>query len=658
MKKLILSAICLIATILATAQTPVLQWAENMGGLSGNVFGNSITTDNAGNVYTTGGFSGTIDFDPGAGTLNLVSAGSNDVFISKTSASGTLVWIKQLVGASSQSGNSITLDGTGNIIVTGEFSGTMDSDPGVGTFNLTSAGNVDVFITKLDASGNLVWAKQCGSFFGEYGKAVKTDAAGNVYVSGYFGGTTDFDPGAGIFYLGNAGGDDAFFLKLDPAGNFVWAKKIGGVSGEQAYSLAIDGSGNIFSTGYFQGTCDFDPGAAVFNITSSAVQDQFVVKLDAGGNFLWAKNSGGTSHTIGQSVSVDGTGNVYSTGFFSGTTDFDPGAATFNLTSAGSDDIFISKLNASGNFLWAVRMGSTGIDRGLAVIADGSGNVYSTGYFNNTVDFNPGAGISNLNGSLSTTFFSVLDASGNFVIAKAAGGSGTDQGNAIALDASGNILTTGIFQKIADFDPGAGVFNLIALGGNWSVFICKLNSTGIFTWALGAGTSTNTLSTSLAVDGSGNIYAIGNFCGATDFDPGPGTYILTSPLTDTWGNFYITKLDPSGNFLWARQVGGTSGDYANAIAVDASGNVFVTGSFSTIVDFDPGPGIFNLTPIGNEDIFILKLNSLGNFVWAKNAGSTSTDAGKGITLDGSGNIYVPGHFASPVISIRVQGYLT
>src|SRR5262249_36288313 len=161
------------------------------------------------------------------------------------------------------------------------------------------------------------------------------------------------------------------------------------------YSIAVDASGNVYTTGYFTGTADFDPDAGVFNLTAAGSFDIFVSKLSASGNFVWAKVMGGGSDDLGQSISVDASGNVCTTGYFTGTADFDPGAGVFNLTAAGYYDIFVSKLDASGNFAWAKAIGGTGGDEGYSIAIDSSGNVYTTGAFGGTVDFDPNAGVFN-----------------------------------------------------------------------------------------------------------------------------------------------------------------------------------------------------------------------------------------------------------------------
>jgi len=387
-------------------------WAKSLGGTSED-YGSSIAVDGSGNVYTTGFFSLTVDFDPGAGTSNLTSAGGQDIFISKLDAAGNFLWAKSIGGTSHEFSYSIAVDGTGNVYTTGYFLETADFDPGAGTSNLVSAGSYDIFISKLDAAGNFVWAKSMGGTAFDYGNSIAVDSSGNVYTTGYFSLTVDFDPGAGTSNLTNAGLEDIFISKLDAAGNYLWAKRIGGISRDYGESIAVDGFGNVYTTGNFQGTVDFDPGAGMVNLTSTGNEDIFISKMDAAGNFLWAKRIGDIARDYGKSIAVDGSGNVYTTGNFQGTVDFDPGTGTSNLTSTGLDDIFISKLDAAGKFLWAKSMGGTYEDFGSYIAVDGSGNVYTTGWFKGTIDFDPGAGISNLTsiGNSWDIFISKLDSS-------------------------------------------------------------------------------------------------------------------------------------------------------------------------------------------------------------------------------------------------------
>jgi hypothetical protein len=178
--------------------------------------------------------------------------------------------------------------------------------------------------------------------------AMKTDVAGNIYTTGKFEGTVDFDPGAGVFNLVASNSFyDIFVSKLDAAGNFVWAKKMGGAEDDVSYGITIDASGNVYTAGYFSLTADFDPGAATYNLVSSGSNDIFISKLDFNGNFVWAAKMGGPNFDYASSVAVDALQNVYATGRFLGVADFNPGAGVFNLTSVGSSDMFVVKLGQS-----------------------------------------------------------------------------------------------------------------------------------------------------------------------------------------------------------------------------------------------------------------------------------------------------------------------
>ncbi len=456
---------------------PILSWAKGIA----TDRGIAVITDVSGNVYATGQFNGIVDFDPGPGVSNLTSPlGDYDIFVSKLDANGNFVWAKQIGGASDQDfGNSLAVDGSGNVYIAGEFRDMVDFDPGTGVFNLSSAGNNNTFVCKLDANGNFIWARQMGGPSGDDISSIVLDASANVHITGRFRDVADFDPGPGVFTLTSAplNSYDIFVCKLDANGNFIWAKQMGGPDNDDSHSIAIDASGNVFTTGSFELTADFDPGPGIFNITAATgFTDIFVSKLDALGNFVWAKAISGTGSNKGRSVTTDASGNVFTTGQFDGLADFDPGSGIFNLIPA-SEDIFVSKLDASGNFVWAKQIGGASSDVAYSITVDALGNVYTTGAFAATADFDPGAGTFNLTSSGSggtDIFVSKLDAGGNFVWAIGMGGSSTfDSGFSVAIDASYNLIVAGGFGGTVDFDPNAGTSNLTSITSN-DLFIVKL----------------------------------------------------------------------------------------------------------------------------------------------------------------------------------------
>ena len=504
---------------------------------------------NVGPVFTTlsnGSGNCLVIYDqPGDNSYNPAPTVTQTVTVTPTPActlAPGFTWARQFdgTGAGGAQGESIVVDGLGNVYTTGFFQDTVDFDPGPSIFNLTSAGGFDVFVSKLDSSGNFVWAV---SWDGDVGWDISVDGLGNIYTTGVFGGTVDFDPGPGTFNLTSAASSfDAFVSKLDSSGNFVWARRWGGIAFDGGFGISVDGLGNVYTTGGFRDTVDFDPGPGTFNLTSAnEYSDVFVSKLDSSGNFTWARRWGAGVFDDGRSIMVDGLGNVYITGSFFDTVDFDPGPGTFNLTSAGSFDVFVSKLDSGGNFTWARRWGGAG---------------------------------------------------------------GFEEGLGISVDGLGNVYTTGIFEGTVDFDPGPGTFNLTS-AGVVDVFVSKLDSSGNFAWARRWGGENYDDGTDIVVDGLGNVYTTGSFFDTVDFDPGPGTFNLTSA-----GNMdvFVSKLDSSGNFVWARRWGGIAFDQGWGISVDGLGNIYTTGDFQDTVDFDPGPGTFNLTNADNSDVFVSKLS--------------------------------------------------
>ncbi|MEO8087136.1 MAG: SBBP repeat-containing protein [Bacteroidota bacterium] len=475
------------------------------------------------------------------------------------------------------------------------------------------------FITWLSAfcglsqqtnSQNLLWAKQMSGTGSDIAFSSAVDASGNIYTTGFFHGIADFDPGPGTFNMTSNGGQEIFISKLDASGNFVWAKQIGSTGDDFGDLIVLDANANVYITGTFENIADFDPGTGVNNLTSLGTENAFILKLDSSGNFIFVKQMGGTGITVPYYIALDGSGYIYTTGRFDGTADFDPGIGTYNFFSFGSEDIFVSKLDASGNFIWAKQMGGTGDDWSLSIAIDAIGNVYTTGYFQNIADFDPGTGVYNFTfNGVYDIFISKLDASGNFIWAKQMGGLSYDRGLAIVLDANANVYSTGLFRGTVDFDPGSGTFNMTAVGGpsNEDIYVSKLDSSGNFMWAKQMGGIGIDIGRAIAVDTHGNVYTTGWFQGIADFDPGIGTYNLTSDTASE--DIFVTKLDPSGNFLSAVKMGGAGYDAGNGIFIDGIGNVYIAGQFQDTANFNTGSGINNLVSTGSDDICVVKLDS-------------------------------------------------
>jgi hypothetical protein len=636
------------------SQTPSFEWAAAFGG-TGNDAGFSIAPDASGNVFTTGKFSGTADFDPGPGTFNLTSAGSEDIFVSKLDASGNFVWAYGFGGASLDQGRSIAVDPSGNIVITGYFRNTIDFDPGPGILNLTAAsGLFDVFILKLDGDGNFLWAVSFGdpASNSDLGYSVATDDTGNIYATGTFSGTADFDPGAGTFSLSafsGGGFTDVFILKLDESGNFVWAKSIGGTSSDIAFTLAVDLSNNVIIGGHFYGTVDFDPGVGVNNITSSGPKNLFILKLDTNGDFVWAKNLVSSFSDFLLGVATDVNDNVFVTGEFYTSIDLDPGPGNYFQTEVAAGDIFILKLDATGSFLWGAGIGGNQEDSGRSVAVDAAGNSYFTGHYAGTVDFDPGPGVFNLSSTTSNTydiFISKYDPSGNFVWAGSMGGtSDFEVGNAISLDAVGSIYLTGDFYNMADFDPGSGVFNLTGSGTAVDAFVVKLASVSAtpiitsFTPNSGpVGTSVTITGTNFSTTQSNNLVKFN------------GTTAVVTASTAT----SITTAVPAG-----ATTGKITVTVAGNTATSATDFTIMTASIPTIISFTPtsGPIGTNVTIAGINFSTIpannsVKFNGTTSVITASTATSVTTAVPAGATT-GKISVTVAGNTATSATDFTI-----
>lgn len=440
---------------LKAQETAVLEWAKSFGAILNGDYATAITTDALGNAYSTGRFFNTVDFDPGPGVFNLTGTGFNDedAFILKLDNDGNFVWARALVGSSNCETDVNTIDAAGNIYTAGLFSGTIDFDPGSGVFELTREGTFsNTFVSKLDTDGNFEWAIHFANSFGQRIAGMVTDAAQNVYVLGHFRGTVDFETGPGVTDLAAVGEYDAFLAKLDVNGNLVWIKQISGTEYEFGGSVSMDALGNIYISGVFQGTPDFDPGADTFNLTSAGERDPFIAKLDSDGDFVWARSIGSANDELGWTVKADASGNIYASGIYEGTLDVDPGPATFNLTTSGGRDSYILRLDSNGDFVWGKTFGSATFDDGVYGLDIDATGIYTTGTFQGTADLDPGPGVYNIAAPDGAAFIVKLDLNGNFVFAVSFR-STTSLTRDLVVDAAGNMYSIARFNPPVDVDP-------------------------------------------------------------------------------------------------------------------------------------------------------------------------------------------------------------
>ncbi|MFT3909604.1 MAG: hypothetical protein QM737_09280 [Ferruginibacter sp.] len=469
-----------------------------------------------------------------------------------------------------------------------------------------------IFYTNCFAQ-NFQWVKSMGGTGSlDFGNSTVVEKSGNIYYDASFQNTVDFDPGPGVFNLTATGTSDICISKLNTAGDFLWAKQIASVPTTRnfSYCLTLDSIGNIYLTGSFKGTVDFDPGPAVHNLTSvsypfATSTNVFILKLDNNGNYVWAKNMGGSSgESEGRGLAVDRSGSVFIGGYFYGTIDFDPGVGSYQL-SANSSDGFLAKLDANGNFSWALNLGGgTGGASIAAMKLDSDENIYIAGGFSETTDFDMRSGVYEVTAiGINDVYVSKLDHDGNFLWAKTFGSAGNDFSNGIQVDSLDNVYISGAFSGLSDFDPGPGTYMLNSAGA-WDAYVWKLDHDGNFLWAKTWGSASNDDVAKIALDVNRNVYLIGKFWDTIDADPGPGTYNLTSlGVLDV----FIIKMDEDGNFIWAVREGNPDNDLSAGIGVDSLQNVYALGAYAQTVDFDPGPNTYELTSNGGYDIFVLKL---------------------------------------------------
>jgi hypothetical protein len=427
-------------------------------------------------------------------------------------------------------------DNMGDIIMAGYFSGTgVDFDPGTGEYLLSSLGYTDVFVAKYTATGDLMWAFAVGGEIGEACYGMDIDDQGNIYITGTFSSPApDFDPGPGTATIALGNGTNAGFVAAyDSDGNYLWAFSIPclGTSGMIAgYTLDVDINNDVIVTGFFQGDdISFDPAGTVSVTSNDYSQDIFLAKYTSAGTFKWVNAPGGTEQDYGEFVCSDPLGNHYLCGLFMGTgVDFEPGPGEYLLSSAGGSDAFLVKYDNDGHVLWGFAVGATAQDAAFGIALDSDTSVYINGNYGGTVDFDPGAGVTELTSmGIRDVFFAKYTKNGEMIYAKSIGSTLDDNSQAIAVDSDHNLYITGYFAgEVNDFDPGTGTVTLPHNANN-DLFFGRYTDNGNLGW-VAAVTSTG------EVNGyriqwlpDGDVLLSGVFSGNNvDFDPGEGTWIL------------------------------------------------------------------------------------------------------------------------------------
>ncbi len=451
-----------------SAQTPSWQLAFQAG-YNGNESATSIAVDASGNTYMTGSYNSSyINF----GTFSLINnfSGTSDVFLVKIDPSGTVLWAKTFGGADGDQGNCVAVDASGNVILTGWFASVSIAFDATVLNNVGTASS-DLFITKYDPSGNLIWAKSAGGSINDRGYAVSCDANSNIFVTGWY---TSPIINFGTGNLSNAGSatNDVFIVKYDSNGNALWAKTIGGSGVDGSRACATDLLGNTYVVGGFASTSvNFGTGSLT-NI-GSGTYDLFIVKYDPSGIPLWSQSAGGIYDEFGNGIAISGN-NIYLTGSFSSSSvTFGSTTALINV-SAGTSDIFIANYSPSGTVNWSKASGGIDSDEGKCVCVDAIGNAYISGSFiSSSISFGTNT-LTNYAAGVKDVFVASFDIIGNSIWSLQVGNYGDEVGNGIA-----NSLNSNAIYLAGMFNSGSVNFgsNVIYKGCGDDVFYAKLDAT-------------------------------------------------------------------------------------------------------------------------------------------------------------------------------------
>jgi hypothetical protein len=628
-----------------------LSYSTYLGGAGGDEGGFGIAVDAAGAAYVTGKTDST-NFptaNPLFGDTN--GFGLTDAFVTKLGAAGnTLSYSTYLGGASTDQGNGIAVDGAGAAYVTGRTL-SMNFPTVNPLFGDTDGfGALDAFVTKLGAAGNtLSYSTYLGGTGGdEGGFGIAVDAAGAAYVTG----STDspnFPTANPLFGDTNGFGlTDAFVTKLGAAGNTLsYSTYLGGASTDQGFAIAVDAAGAAYVTGKTDST-NFPTANPLFGDTDGFGSiDAFVTKLGAAGNTLsYSTYLGGAGGDVGFGIAVDAAGAAYATGS-SGSTNFPTTVGAVDPShNGGTTDVFVTKLNASGNSLtYSTYLGgftSSSSDLAQDVAVDSAGAVYALGY-TSSIDYpvTPGA-YDTIHRGVVDVVVTKLSAAGNtLVYSTYLGGGSVDQAFGIAVDGEGAAYVTGSTLS-SNFPTVNPLFGDTDGFGGGDAFVTKLSAAGnalVYSTFLGGSSGEN--GNGIAVDGAGAAYVTG-FTNSTNFP-------TASPLfgdTDGFGfgDAFVTKLGAAGNTLsYSTYLGGAGGDQGFGIAVDAAGAAYVTGNTNS-TNFPTASPLFGDTNgFGLSDAFVTKLGAAGSTLsYSTYLGGAGDDAAFGIAVDGAGAAHVTG----------------
>ncbi len=512
-----------------------------------------------------------------------------------------------------------------------EYDFTVDpgADPGAIRLRFEGADSMS-----LDSDGNLILHTSTGEVV-EQAPILYQDVngerkavAGNYVLDG---------PDRVRFHVGEY--DPTKTLVIDPV--LSYSSYLGGTGTDVGQAIAVDGDGSAYVTGYSSST-NFPTTTGARQTTNAGITDVFVTKLNAAGTGLvYSTYLGGSSDDFSAGIALDSSGNAFITGYTK-STNFPVTGSAYQRTLGGVEDAFITKLNSTGTaIVYSTYLGGSSVDHGNGIAVDGSGYAYITGY---TSSIAVTAGAYQATGAGSTeAFVTKLNAAGTgLVYSTYLGGSSDDRAYAITVDSSGSAYVAG-FTFSTNFPVSVNAKQKTN-GGQADGFVTKLNSAGsALNYSTYLGGSSDDQLYGIALDSSGNAYVAG-YTNSTNFPVTANAFQATKGVSY---DAVVTKLNSTGtSLIYSTHLGGNSGDYGDAIAVDSSGNAYVTGGTQS-TNFPVTGGARQTTFGGLRDAYVTKLNSVGTQqIYSTYFGGSLYDHGNGIAMDSSGNAYVAGETRS------------
>jgi hypothetical protein len=446
-------------------------------------------------------------------------------FIFLSGSAQQFEWVKRIGNSLDHQAFILKTDASNNVYIAGYFQSGFYFVPDTSSDFAQAFGGDDIFIAKYTANGTFIWGKTIGGSGQDRPSGMDVSPEGNIVITGFFNETVDFNPGSSVNNLTTTGNRDIFVLKLNSTGDYAWAHKFGSSLPDEGTATCFDPNGNVFVTGFFQETVDFNPGNAANNFDATSY-DIFILKLDASGNYVWNYDLGSNPAEQGRAIQCDASGNVYTSGSFASTLDFNLGAGSEVMNASGVADIYLLKLTNSGDFIWSRKIGGISNEYAVSMAIDVFGDAILGGYFASTTTFNSFPNVSVTSAGLDDAFVVKFNSDGVHAWTRTIGGTGFDRTQAVTTDAQGNVHATGLFQGTVDLNPNEGVENYTA--SQEDCFVLKLSPNGDFITASVMGGAGSDYSYGIATDAIGGIYTCGAFTQTADFDPSNQVNELTS----------------------------------------------------------------------------------------------------------------------------------